>query len=427
VINAPIHQIKIKSNFEYCVDMEPKEHKLEDDSLEPIERSQLVVEDSTTHVSRKKRFVNFVTSPSFKHTMVSVGALLLVQFMSNLMMTGMKYSMTYVSPFIFGAFRIVLATPLLFLNARLFERNTPPLWKDKVLFGKVFLVGLFGVSLNQGLVVSALFFTTLTNAAAIGPTVPIFTTIMGIILKRERKSIPKFLGIALSVAGTLILVEVDKISFTSLSSFIVGNLLLIGNTSSYAVYLVGQKPILEQYPYAIHLTAWSFGLGGSLLVIIALFYVPDFIANIGNVPALVWGAILYAGVGHSCYGYILNTWVIKRSSVVLVSIFSCVNPFMGTLLAAFFLGERLTIRNWIASPFILLGLILVIREQVKEKQMEEKIKKASSQDVIELGRIDSKFTIDDDEQDEGTEHEANEEDKDERAKLVVSSSTEAET
>jgi len=70
--------------------------------------------------------------------------------------------------------------------------------------------GLFGVSINFVCLTFALNFTTATNVSIFQPNIPIQTTLIGLIARKESFSWLKILGVAVAVSG-----RVDFYEFSS--------------------------------------------------------------------------------------------------------------------------------------------------------------------------------------------------------------------
>lgn len=108
-------------------------------------------------------------------------------------------------------------------------------------------------------------------------------------LKREKMSWLKILGIGMAVIGTLIMVQVEKLFSQGASSkSMIGNLMLLGNSLCFSIYLVKQKPLVDEYPFPMALIGWVFLFGGTIICIAALFFVKEFIEQAASMPILGW-------------------------------------------------------------------------------------------------------------------------------------------
>ena len=110
------------------------------------------------------------------------------------------------------AFRVVGASLALVLVARFrgsvgrIERRDWPL---------LVLSGTLGVVLNQWLFVKGLSLTTVINSTLLGTTIPVFTLLVGIVLRTDRASLAHTVGIALAAGGVLCLIGPQRVEFSS--------------------------------------------------------------------------------------------------------------------------------------------------------------------------------------------------------------------
>src|SRR5262249_42478548 len=117
--------------------------------------------------------------------------------------------------------------------------------------------GLLGVTFNQLLFLTGLQYTTATNATVLGTTIPVWTLAIAIVLRREPANVLRIVGVALALAGALYLVGAERFTLAGR-----GNILILCNALSYALFLVLARDITKRYP-ARTVMAWCF-LFGSL-------------------------------------------------------------------------------------------------------------------------------------------------------------------
>ena len=171
----------------------------------------------------------------------------LALFCANLIY-GINYSVAkdvmgqYVQPFGFILSRVIGATLLFWLAHSLFYSEKV----DKKDLPKLFLLGLFGVAVNQLLFFKGLDLTTPINASIIMTSNPILVLIAANFLLKERLTLSKIFGILLGLTGALTLLFV-KSDFSFGSQTWKGDLMVFLNAASYGVYLVMVKPLMQKY------------------------------------------------------------------------------------------------------------------------------------------------------------------------------------
>lgn len=216
---------------------------------------------------------------------------------------------------------------------------------------KMLLLGATGGSLYFLAENSALQYTQATNVSLIICSTPIVTTLLCILLKKDKMrknfalgSILAFTGVALVVFnGTFIL----KLSP-------VGDFLTFCASSCWAVYSLVMDEIQDKYNNAFA-TRKVFFYG--LLTIIPVFFFQSWETGLDVLKMpVIWGNLLFLGVIASLVCFALWNPVIKKVGIVNSSNYLYLNPVFTLIGALIFLGERITVISAIGTIIILLGV-----------------------------------------------------------------------
>ena len=270
-------------------------------------------------------------------------ALLLAQLSFGGFHVVAKAVLSSLSPMALAGLRIAFATPLLAVLAWRHDRCLPERRDWPML---AFLGGL-GIFANQVFFITGLQHTTATNAAILIPSMPVFAAAAAALLGIERIGPRRLVGILLSVAGALVMV--NPLRFSTDQGSAVGNLLILINCLCYSLFLVLQRPLLRRIPWRT-LIAASFVFGGAAVLVVSL---PALLAlDYAAVPAAAWWGVVYIVLLATVFAYAVNTWAVRRSSPALVAAYSTLQPLVAAALAAAFLGERF---GWIEG----LGFALI--------------------------------------------------------------------
>lgn len=276
--------------------------------------------------------------------------LLLVQLAFGGFHVVAKAALASLSPLALAGLRVGLATPVLLLLAWRRDRFIP----ERRDLPMLALLGGLGVFANQVLFITGLQYTTATNAAILMPSLPVFAVAAAAALGIERIGTRRVLGIVLSVAGALVLV--NPFRFSADRQMAIGNLLILVNCLCYALFLVLQRPLLQRIPWRT-LIAWTFLFGGGGVLLLS---VPSLAAiRSAEVPAGVWWGVGYIVVFATIFAYAANTWAVRRSSPALVAAYGTLQPLVAVALAATFLGERFGWIEGVGLALIVAGLWLV--------------------------------------------------------------------
>ncbi|MBI5607948.1 MAG: DMT family transporter [Deltaproteobacteria bacterium] len=226
--------------------------------------------------------------------------------------------------------RIVLAGPLLLLLTRPWRAGM-----SGREIARCAALGWIGVILNQTLFVEGLARSTPVNAAVLGCLIPAWTLLVAAALGHEKLERTKTLGVAVALAGALLLVGAERLDLGAERSL--GNLLLASNGLMYATYLVLSRPLIARYG-ARPVVGWAFGLSTPLILPYAgsALVQTDWLAQ----PPEVALGLAYIVVGATVVGYLLSGWAMLVLPASTAAAFSYTQPLITGVAAGGVLGER---------------------------------------------------------------------------------------
>ena len=227
------------------------------------------------------------------------------------------------------------------------------------------ICGLFGVAINQLFFFEGLNLTTPINAAIVMTTNPILVMLLSFIIVKEAISFKKILGITLGFIGASTLILSDgAIDLSSNNS--TGNLFVFINATSYGLYLVIVKPLLNKYhPLTVLFYVFAFGL----LFVLPFGYDDLTIVKWGTIPVNIYLEIIFVVVCTTFIAYLLNSSALKTLTASTVSIYIYLQPILASLFAIFLGADFLDEKKIIASVLIFSGVYLVsIRPSESMKQ-----------------------------------------------------------
>jgi drug/metabolite transporter (DMT)-like permease len=261
--------------------------------------------------------------------------------------------MGLITPITFAYLRVVGAAIVLNLLPR---ERTPLARADEK---RLVLYAILAVAINQTLFLGGLSLTSAHIAAIVIGTIPVFTLAAAIATGRERATGAKVGGIALAAAGALLVVGVEGVE-GSLRT-LAGTLMLLGNSLSYALYLVLSKPMMARIS-ARRALARMFAWATLLLVPVAL--VPLLREPWAAIPPRAWLGLGFVIALPTVGAYLLNAWALARADSSTVAAYTYVQPVLTALLAALFLGETIGIAAVAAAVMIFTGVWLASRRAV---------------------------------------------------------------
>ena len=215
---------------------------------------------------------------------------------------------------------------------------------------------MLAVVLNQTFFLTGLAFSSAHIAAILITTIPVFALGAAIALGRERGTVMKVGGIALAAAGALTVVGGEELEGTQRS--LIGAIMIVLNSLSYALYLVLSKPMMSRLS-ARRVIRRMFVLSSMLMLPIAAY--PLWQQHWSDIPPRAWIALLLVIAGPTVAAYMLNAWALTHAESSLVAAYTYVQPFLTAILAAVYLHERIRPIVIVAAAMIFAGVYMAGR------------------------------------------------------------------
>src|SRR6266446_6354492 len=194
------------------------------------------------------------------------------------------------------------------------------------------------------------------RAALIFATFPLLTMVLAVALGHERLTLPKILGVLLTIAGVGVALGEKALQGGGAQEW-VGELAVFASASSGAVCSVLYRPYLRKYP-ALPVSAFAMLASVGFLAILAAgegFFVSPPRFTPGG-----WLAIVFIGLS-SGVGYYLWLWALGHAPATQVTVFLALSPVTAAGLGALFLGEAISAVSAVGLACVALGLWLAHR------------------------------------------------------------------
>ncbi len=222
-------------------------------------------------------------------------------------------------------------------------------------WGRLVLGGLFGVALNQMLFFLGLNLTFPIHASLIMICTPLIITLISLFVFKEKLPLKKAIGLALGIGGATFLISAGQ-EITVTGNSALGDVLVIINAASYAVYLIIIKPLMERYRPII-VIRWVFLFG---LMMVLPFGWKQFAA----IKWALFEPIDYAAVGFivlfvTFFTYLWNTYALRHVSPSTSGAYMYLQPLFAAIISFAFTGEEVTGVKIISAAMIFSGVYLV--------------------------------------------------------------------
>lgn len=260
----------------------------------------------------------------------------------------------YVRPFGFILLRVLGAT-LLFWGLGIFLKKEKIEVKD---YPRLLLGALFGIALNQLSFFKGLSMTTPINASVIMVCSPIIVLIFSSFLLNEKATKKKLLGIFIGLFGAVMLIIFGK-DIGSASNASLGNLLVLVNASSYALYLILIKNLTKKY-HAITLAKWLYLVG--LFMVVPFGFSELKMVEWNSMPLPILYRVGFVIIFTSFMTYMFNLFAIKELKPTTLSIFIYLQPVIASSYALLVGSDSLNFIKIAATVLIFIGVYLVTRK-----------------------------------------------------------------
>ncbi len=249
----------------------------------------------------------------------------------------------------FVALRVIGATPLLWLSGLFIKERVQR--KD---IGKLALLSLFGVSINQSLFVKGMSLTSPISGAIIMITSPLLVLILGNIILKEKITWLRVSGIVVGLGGAALLILSNTVQ-TTRSDDPLGDLFIFINALSWGLFLVLVKPLMEQY-HTITVLKWVFLFGSFILIPLGFSGIQaiDWPSLTGH----TWFNIMFVVIGVTFIAYLLNIFALKTLSPSVVSTYIYLQPLMAAGIALYLGKDELTWQKVLSAVLIFAGVIM---------------------------------------------------------------------
>ena len=220
---------------------------------------------------------------------------------------------------------------------------------------KLLGLGMCGVALNQVLFVAGISQTSVAHAAIMIALTPVLVLLLARLGGQEHLSLPKLGGMAVAIAGVLVLQFASR---SDRQSSLVGDLLVIGASLTFAIFSVMSKRQAGKLPGVV-LNTFAYVASGIAMLPIVAWQSRGF--DFGHVSPTAWSGIFYMAAFSSVLCYVIYYYALAYVPASRVAAFSYLQPVMATIMAIPLLGERPTSALLLGGSLVLLGVFLAER------------------------------------------------------------------
>jgi drug/metabolite transporter (DMT)-like permease len=256
----------------------------------------------------------------------------------------------YIKPFGFILIRVSITTTLFFIIHQ-FWQNQKVEKKD---FPLIILCSLFGVTINQEMFFAGLSITTPINGALIMIMTPILVFVISFFLSHEKATWQKILGLVLGLSGALVILAGKGFNFSS--ETLLGDLFILINATSYAIYLVIVRPLMKKY-HPLTVIKWVFFFGLIPVTVFGLKQVTQIQWN--SFGSETWLAVAFVVICTTFLAYLLNMLALREVHSSVVGAYIYLQPVLATIISISVGKDAITFEKILSAVLIFSGVYLV--------------------------------------------------------------------
>ncbi|KAL7184394.1 hypothetical protein ACSBR2_026534 [Camellia fascicularis] len=309
--------------------------------------------------------------------------------------------------FVHVAYRQVFATIVIAPFAYFLERTRPRMTLP--IFFQMFLCSIFGITMNQVLYLVGLHNSTPTIACALTNLLPALTFILAVPFGLESVGIKrkagqaKIFGTVVCVGGAMLLSlyhgrtvmggssihwkyaeNMGKENSTNhANNFILGPILIIASTVSWAIWFSIQAKMSEKYA-APYTTLTLVCAMATVQCGIIGFCADHNISAWSLTPGIRAFSSIYGGIVCTAAAFYLMSWCIQRKGPLYVSVFNPLLLIIVAILSWGLLEEKIYVGTVVGSGLIVMGLYAVLWGKNKEMNAKNNAedKEEEKQEVV---------------------------------------------
>jgi len=308
-------------------------------------------------------------------------------FLWGTAMVVMKAVMPYTSPMFMAAIRLIPAGLLLVLGGMYFGKQQPKGWLAWLWIG---LFALVDGTMFQGFLAQGLLRTNAGLGSLLIDSQPLAVAVLAAVLYKERIGLGATLGLLIGILGIGLiglpaellteLLEGDFAAVISAGIFTTGEWFMLGASLSMAVGTILIRPVVR-YADPVMATGWHLIIGGIPLLIFSNQV--ELNHQWQDLSAWGWLGMMYMAIMGSAIAYGLFFFFASSGSSTTLSALTFSTPVFALMFSSLFLGENLTLVQWLGVILTLSSIYLVsVRGQDSIEQQNESLEVSSTNNVL---------------------------------------------
>ncbi|RMF54974.1 DMT family transporter [Candidatus Woesearchaeota archaeon] len=265
-----------------------------------------------------------------------------------------KLLLANISPFIIMVLNQATAGIIIILILDLFKKISEIKNTSKYDFKSIFVISIFTAVVGPTLFLFGLDYSSATNAILIGKSEALITSLLAIIMLKERITKQQIIGGVIMFLGVIIIATKN---FSSGLRLELGDTLIFFAAVSYATGTVLFKKYVDHLPPEVIVTLRNL-YGAIILFVISLMFV-DYSTVLQIISLKFVLVFLGMVIFVTIFGQYLWYRALEATSATKVSLAGLSSPLIAIVYAIIFLDERLVSSQMLGGALIMAGLIIL--------------------------------------------------------------------
>ena len=218
-------------------------------------------------------------------------------------------------------------------------------------FAKFTALGFVNIVISMGLIQLGLVYANASVCAVLFSINPLFVMVFARIILKEKITLPKLAGLALGVAGIVVLFLDSMARKTATLS---GLVLILAAAISFAFYTVLGKKLITQKVDSLIVTTFSFLVGSVFMMPMQMAMGVPLLPDVSSViPQLLYMSIVVTGIAYVTYFEGLSRLEAGAGSMLYFA-----KPALASLLAIIVLHETVGIKLVFVIALVAAGIFV---------------------------------------------------------------------
>ncbi len=238
------------------------------------------------------------------------------------------------------------------------EERSGPRWSARSAFGFL-MISVLGLIPGSMLLAWGVERSTASNAAIIYLTMPVMTALLASVILGEKMSALRWASLGISLAGVLVLSASDLRQLQLLrGQFLLGNVLVLLACLGSSFYNVYCKELLKRFTL-LEVLIYGYTLAFLASLMVMPWAEPFSWSSLRTYSTATWVALIALSVFSWGLAMVLWMFLLKRLDVSQASVSIYLLPFLGVLISAVTLKEKITPVMVIGGLVTLAGTVLI--------------------------------------------------------------------